>query len=50
MLDHVYTAKAFAALLQAVKSGVIAKASRVLFWHTGGANGVFALDQMNIID
>ncbi|MEI6285876.1 MAG: pyridoxal-phosphate dependent enzyme [Bacillota bacterium] len=50
MLDHVYTAKAFAAILQAIKTGVISKASRVLFWHTGGANGIFALEQMNIIN
>ena len=49
ILDHVYTAKAFAALLQDVKTGVIPKAGRVLFWHTGGASGLFALNQPNIL-
>ncbi|MFA6075183.1 MAG: pyridoxal-phosphate dependent enzyme [Negativicutes bacterium] len=49
MLDHVYTAKTFAALLDDVKTGLIPKAGRVLFWHTGGTSGLFALNSANII-
>lgn len=43
LLDHVYTAKAFAALIQDAETGVIPKGGRVLFWHTGGTTGLFAL-------
>ncbi len=39
-LDPVYSAKAFAALLDLARSGEIA--GRVLFWHTGGTPVLFA--------
>ncbi len=42
LLDPVYTAKAFAALLGAIRSGAFAPDDIVLFWHTGGAAGIFA--------
>ncbi|GAX90933.1 1-aminocyclopropane-1-carboxylate deaminase/D-cysteine desulfhydrase [Effusibacillus lacus] len=41
-LDHVYTGKTMAALLDYIKKGVVRPADRVLFWHTGGATGIFA--------
>lgn len=42
MLDPVYTAKAFAGLLDHIKLGKIKPGQRVLFWHTGGASSLFA--------
>jgi L-cysteate sulfo-lyase len=41
-LDPVYTAKAFAGLLDYIERGKIAKDSTVVFWHTGGATALFA--------
>lgn len=40
LLDPVYTAKAFAGLLDLAKAGEIG--GRVLFWHTGGLPAIFA--------
>ncbi|MBT4847975.1 MAG: D-cysteine desulfhydrase family protein [Alphaproteobacteria bacterium] len=42
ILDPVYTAKSFATIPQMLKDKSIAKGSRVLFVHTGGAAGLFA--------
>lgn len=42
MLDPVYTAKVFAAILAGVTSGEISKGSKVLFVHSGGLPSVFA--------
>lgn len=42
LLDPVYTGKAFAGLLEWVKSGRVAPDSNVVFWHTGGATALFA--------
>ena len=42
LLDPVYTGKAMAGLIARVRSGHIAKASRVLFLHTGGLPALFA--------
>ncbi len=36
LVDHTYTAKAFAALVDRVTIGDIPRGSTVLFWHTGG--------------
>jgi len=36
ILDHTYTAKAFAALLDWIKKGELTADDTVLFWHTGG--------------
>ena len=41
LLDHVYTGKAMAGVLDYVKRGVIPAGSRVVFVHTGGAPAVF---------
>lgn len=41
-LDPVYTGKAFAGLLDYVKTGKIPQGSTVVFWHTGGATALFA--------
>jgi len=44
-LDPVYTAKSFAAVLAHVKTGEIAKGSRVCFVHTGGLAAFFAYQE-----
>lgn len=36
-LDHVYTGKAFVALVDLASTGEIEPGTRVLFWHTGGS-------------
>jgi D-cysteine desulfhydrase family pyridoxal phosphate-dependent enzyme len=43
LLDHVYTGKAMAGLIDYVRKGEILPGQRVLFWHTGGAPGLFAI-------
>jgi D-cysteine desulfhydrase family pyridoxal phosphate-dependent enzyme len=43
MLDHVYTGKAMAGLLDYIQQGIISRGQKVLFWHTGGAPGLFAI-------
>lgn len=40
-LDPVYTGKAMAGLIDLVRGGEIAHDSTVVFWHTGGAPGLF---------
>lgn len=40
-LDPVYTAKAFAALLDSIESGRLTAENNVLFWHTGGQPTLF---------
>ena len=42
-LDPVYTGKAFAGLVQMAKEGAFASQERVLFVHSGGAGGLFAV-------
>ncbi|MBE5799041.1 MAG: D-cysteine desulfhydrase family protein [Clostridiales bacterium] len=42
-LDPVYTGKAFAGLIAMAKKGVFKPADRVLFLHSGGAGGLFAV-------
>ena len=41
LLDPVYTGKAMAALVEAVRSGRVGE-QPILFWHTGGSSGLFA--------
>lgn len=43
-LDPVYTGKAFAGLIAMAKEGGFRPGERVLFVHTGGAGGLFAID------
>ena len=43
-LDPVYTGKAFAGLIALAKEGAFGKDDNVLFIHTGGAGGLFAID------
>ena len=43
-LDPVYTGKAFAGLIAMAKEGAFAPNDRVLFVHSGGAGGLFAID------
>jgi D-cysteine desulfhydrase/L-cysteate sulfo-lyase len=38
----VYTGKAFAGLLDYVRTGKIKPGSNVVFWHTGGVSALFA--------
>jgi D-cysteine desulfhydrase family pyridoxal phosphate-dependent enzyme len=45
LLDHVYTGKAMAGLLDYIDKGIIKPQEKVLFWHTGGAPGLFAIQQ-----
>ena len=40
ILDPCYTGKAFAGLLEMVKSGRIARGEKVIFVHTGGSPGI----------
>jgi D-cysteine desulfhydrase len=42
VLDPVYTAKAMAAVIAAVRAGEIKQDETVLFWHTGGQLALFA--------
>jgi D-cysteine desulfhydrase family pyridoxal phosphate-dependent enzyme len=42
LLDPVYTAKAMAGLIAAVRAGAFGADRTVLFWHTGGQTGYFA--------
>lgn len=42
-LDPVYTGKAFAGLVAMAKEGAFAPEDRVLFVHSGGAGGLFAI-------
>ncbi|HKK72706.1 MAG TPA: D-cysteine desulfhydrase family protein [Candidatus Krumholzibacteria bacterium] len=41
LLDPVYTARAFGGLLAMTADGRLPRASRVLFWHTGGTPALF---------
>ena len=41
-VDHTYTAKALAALVQYLRDGRIPDGATVVFWHTGGQVGLFA--------
>jgi len=43
-LDPVYTGKAFGGLVAMAKAGAFRPDERVLFMHTGGAGGLFAID------
>ena len=42
-LDPVYTGKAFAGLVAMAKEGAFKPGERVLFLHSGGAGGLFAI-------
>ena len=42
-LDPVYTGKAFAGLMQMANEGRFKPGEKVLFVHTGGAGGLFAV-------
>lgn len=44
-LDPVYTGKAMAGLIDLAERGTLARGSTVLFWHTGGAPGIFGFPQ-----
>lgn len=44
ILDPVYTGKAMAGLIDLAKKGEISRDRPVLFWHTGGAPGLFAFE------
>ena len=43
-LDPVYTGKAFAGLIAMVKEGAFKEGENVLFLHSGGAGGLFAVE------
>jgi D-cysteine desulfhydrase family pyridoxal phosphate-dependent enzyme len=47
VLDPVYTGKAMAGLVAAVRDGRIGADETVVFWHTGGAPALFASDYAN---
>ena len=42
-LDPVYTGKAFAGLLKMAEEGAFRETENVLFLHSGGAGGIFAV-------
>ncbi|MGG1658177.1 1-aminocyclopropane-1-carboxylate deaminase/D-cysteine desulfhydrase [Brevibacillus sp. NRS-1366] len=43
LLDHVYTAKAMAGCIDYIRKGKVRPGEKVLFWHTGGTPGLFAI-------
>ena len=43
VVDHTYTAKALAGMMGWIREGRIDPDATVLFWHTGGQVGVFAI-------
>jgi 1-aminocyclopropane-1-carboxylate deaminase/D-cysteine desulfhydrase-like pyridoxal-dependent ACC family enzyme len=50
LLDPVYTAKAFAAVIDHVQRGLIKPGTRILFWHTGGTPHMFDPDVVRAIE
>jgi L-cysteate sulfo-lyase len=42
LLDPVYTGKAFAGMLDYIRTGKVPQGSHVVFWHTGGLTALFA--------
>ena len=42
-LDPVYTGKAFAGLMEMAREGIFGEQDNVLFLHSGGAGGLFAI-------
>lgn len=46
VLDPVYTGKAFAGLLSLRRRQILPDGERVCFWHTGGAPGLFAYQNL----
>lgn len=46
-LDPVYTAKAFAGLIEMARQGALS--GRVLFWHTGGFPSIFTLPEAMLL-
>jgi len=46
VLDPVYTGKVFAGLLAIRRRQIIPDGERVVFWHTGGAPGLFAYQNL----
>lgn len=46
LLDPVYTGKAMAALIGAIRRGDFGSDERILFIHTGGAPGLFAYEEV----
>ncbi len=42
LLDPVYTGKAFAGMLDYIRTGKVTQGSNVVFWHTGGVTALFA--------
>lgn len=46
LLDPVYTGKAMAGLLSLVTNGAVARGETIVFWHTGGAPGLFAYPEV----
>lgn len=43
LLDPVYTARAAAGMIDWIRAGRVQSNERILFWHTGGLPGLFAL-------
>jgi 1-aminocyclopropane-1-carboxylate deaminase/D-cysteine desulfhydrase-like pyridoxal-dependent ACC family enzyme len=41
-VDHTYTAKGLAGVIDRIRNGRIPRDATVLFWHTGGQVGLFA--------
>jgi L-cysteate sulfo-lyase len=42
LLDHIYTAKAMAGLIQGIREGTYTHRDRVVYFHTGWLAGFFA--------
>ena len=49
LLDPVYTSRAAAGLIDLIRTGVIGRQERVLFWHTGGLPALFAPQYSSVL-
>jgi len=45
LLDHVYTAKVMAGCIDYIRKEKVRPGEKVLFWHTGGTPGLFAISE-----
>jgi D-cysteine desulfhydrase len=49
LLDPVYTAKAFAGMLDQIGAGSLEPGAPVIFLHTGGVPALFAFDEQQLL-
>jgi D-cysteine desulfhydrase family pyridoxal phosphate-dependent enzyme len=49
LLDPVYTGRAAAGLIDLIRKGFFAREETILFWHTGGAPALFAIQYLDLL-